>query len=96
MLNAVIVKGTTLLYTVAPPCCTYRPPGEVPVGTVATICVSVQLTMVPYVLYILKIPLPCALPNPVPVTVICMPTAKLVGEILVIVGGIMVNCTTLL
>jgi hypothetical protein len=53
-------------------------------GTAATICVSAQLTTVPYALFPKDTsPLPCDAPKPDPVNVICIPGLTAVGEMLV-------------
>jgi hypothetical protein len=41
-------------------------------------------------------PLPFVAPNPLPVSVACIPGARLVGEILESVGGVIVNAMALL
>jgi hypothetical protein len=70
-----------------PFCVTQALPGFVPAATVATTCVSLQLTTVPAVLLKPTLPLPCVAPNPDPVNVTCIPGVSAVGEMLVNVGA---------
>src|SRR6266481_1281438 len=79
---------------------TVTAPVDVFPGTVATICVSLQLTTGTPTLLTEILPLPplvdpdvCVGRNPVPVTVICVPAAPLAGETLVTCGGGTVNTT---
>jgi hypothetical protein len=69
-----------------PFCVTQALPGFVPAATLATTCVSLQLTTVPAVLLKSTLPLPCVVPNPDPVNVTCIPGDNAVGEMLVKVG----------
>src|SRR5437660_3957091 len=77
---------------------TEAPPPTVPSATVSTTWVSLQLTILslPYSLPISPALAPCVAPNPLPVNVTWVPGDTLVGEILVRVGGVIVNATTLL
>jgi len=71
-----------------------------PAATVATTCVSVQLTTVPHLLPKRTLPEPCALPNPEPVIVTCVPAVPKFGDTPVIIGALFTVsvklCTALL
>jgi len=56
-------------------------------ATVATTCVSLQLTGVPKVLPSHTVPEPCVDPNPEPEMVTCVPAAPDVGDTPVTMGG---------
>ena len=62
-------------------------------ATVATTCVSLQLTTTPYVLPSHTFPLPWLAPKPVPVIVICVPAIPVVGVTLVMFGVLTVRFT---
>jgi hypothetical protein len=81
-----IVKPTPLLLT--PFCATNAFPPKVPAATVATTCVSLQLTIdaASKLLNETPPPVPCVAPNPLPVIVTCVPGNTLVGDMLVNVG----------
>jgi hypothetical protein len=70
----------------APLCFTRAVPEMALAATVATTCVSLQLTTGAYVLPSHTPPLPCVEPNPEPEIVICPPGALVVGETLDIAG----------
>jgi hypothetical protein len=78
------LKGTAL--DQAPPCCTWTFPEAALEATVATICVSLQLTTVPGLLPSQTEPVPCADPKPVPEMATCTPAAPDVGETLEMLG----------
>src|ERR1035438_458076 len=63
--------------------------------TVATICVSLQLTTTPGVLPSQTLPLPCVAPNPEPVMVTCVPATPVDGDTFEIVAVFTVKGTTL-
>src|ERR1700722_10449610 len=65
-------------------------------GTVATICVALQLLTVAATPFNLTVLVPCEAPNPVPLIVTDVPTAPLVGDRLVITGFGMVKTWSLL
>jgi hypothetical protein len=77
------VKETPLLAT--PPSVTIMLPLMV-LGTVATICVALQLVTVAALPFIVTVLVPCEDPNPLPLMVTDEPTAPLFGERLVITG----------
>jgi hypothetical protein len=88
------VKATPLL--AAPLAFTTTLPVVAPVGTVATICVAVQLPIdVAVVPLNVTVPLPCVEPKFAPVIVTAAPTAPVVGETFVMLGST-VNVTPLL
>ncbi len=82
------LKGTAL--DQVPSWCTRADPDAALDATVATICVSLQLTTVPAALPSHTAPVPCAEPKPEPEIVTCTPAAPVVGETPVMVGGLMV------
>ena len=67
MVGVFTVNGT--LFDQTPPCCTCAIPDVELAATVATTCVSLQLTTFARVLPSHTIPVPCAAPNPEPETV---------------------------
>jgi hypothetical protein len=79
------VKGTAL--DQPPPCRTWAFPDVALEATVATTCVSLQLTGVPKVLPSHTVPVPCTAPKPEPEMVTCTPAAPDVGDTPVMVGG---------
>src|SRR6185436_7709508 len=82
IVGVMIVKVIELLHV--PACCTDALPEATFESTVATICVSLQLTMLPAsLLPSHTLPLPCTAPKPVPVSVTCVPGTPLVGLMLV-------------
>jgi hypothetical protein len=78
------VNDTPLLFT--PPAVTTTLPVVVPVGTVATIDVAVQLVIVVAVV-VLNFTVPWVVPKLVPVIVTEAPTAPVVGDRLVMFGS---------
>src|SRR3954452_9151809 len=83
--GVMIVNAIELLHV--PACCTCADPLATFVATVATICVSLQLTMLPASLLPSQtLPVPCTAPKPVPVSVTCVPGTPLVGLMLVSEG----------
>jgi hypothetical protein len=83
--GGIIVKFKELLQ---PAWFTYALPPTVPVGTIATICVSLQLTTEMTFLFCSDMyPLPWVEPNADPVSVTCIPGDNAVGEMLVSVGA---------
>src|SRR6266481_644 len=91
MFGVLTVRFTVLDHT--PPCSTCATPLFEPEATLATICVSLQLTSTPYVLPSHTLPLPWLAPNPVPVIVICVPAIAVVGVTLVMLGVLTVRLT---
>ena len=89
--TSVIVTVTTwngISLDQAPPCSTWAFPDREVSATVATTCVSLQLTTVPqYVLPSHTCPSPIADPKPVPEMVIVSPGAPVDAERLVMAGG---------
>jgi len=80
-----------------PPCCTRALPEAEFDATVATTWVSLQLTTVPYVLPSHTAPEPRADPKLEPEIVTCVPGFAVIGETLVMLGGIVtVNAAPLL
>jgi hypothetical protein len=72
-------------------------PGVCPTGTVITTCVSLQLTTgTGCVLNSQTSPCPWVAPNPLPVNVTCIPGDRLVDDMLVSTGGIIVKLIPLL
>src|ERR1043165_1117929 len=91
------VTVTAIWLPHTPLCCTWALPVAEFAATVATICVLLQLTMLPaYVLPSHTCPLPCVEPKFVPLIVTCVPGTPLVGEMLLIVGVMIVNVGQLL
>src|SRR5439155_10245684 len=77
-------------------CSTCAVPVTAADATVATICVSLQLTMLPAALLPSHtLPDPCVDPKPVPVMVIESPARAVVGETPVMTGVMTVNVTEL-
>src|SRR5439155_940764 len=93
MLGVLTVRFTVFDHT--PPCNTCETPVFEPDATLATICVSLQLTTTPYVLPSQTLPLPWLAPKPVPVMVICVPAIAVVGVTPVIFGVLTVRFTVL-
>src|SRR5438477_4812157 len=91
MFGVLTVSFTVFDHT--PPCSTCATPVFEPVATVATTCVSLQLTTTPYVLPSHTFPLPWLAPKPVPVIVICVPAIPVVGVTLVMLGVLTVRFT---
>src|ERR1035438_8397781 len=85
MVAVLTVKGTGS--DQAPFCCTRAVPEVELEATVATTCVSLQLTGVPRVLPSHTAPVPCAAPNPDPEMAGCTPAAPDVGDTPVTMGG---------
>jgi hypothetical protein len=94
---AIAVGGVTLAifgvltvrFTVfdhTPPCSTWAVPVFDPVATLATTCVSLQLTTTPYVLPNHTFPLPWLAPKPVPVIVTGVPANAVAGVTLAMTG----------
>ena len=78
MTGVITVNATVLPHT--PLCFTCALPLVAPDATVATICVLLQLTMLPASLLLSHtLPVPCTAPNPLPVSVTCVPGTPLVG-----------------
>jgi hypothetical protein len=79
------VNGTELLIALL--CNTRALPVFAPDATVATICVSLQLTTLAGCVPNQTRPLPCVAPKPFPAIVTCAPTAAEVGVRLVMFGS---------
>ena len=79
------VKAKLLL--LIPPAVTTRGPVVAPEGTGTTMLPSLQLKGVATVPLKVTLPLPCGMPNPDPLIVICVFTAPLAGETPLIAGG---------
>jgi hypothetical protein len=82
---AVTVKAKLLLLT--PPACTTSGPVVAPAGTGTTMLPSLQLNGVAEVPLKITLPLPCGIPKPEPLMVICVFTPPLAGETPLIEGG---------
>src|SRR5260370_15501594 len=98
--TSVIVTVATwngISFDQTPPCSTWTFPDREVAATVATTCVSLQLTTVPYVLPSHTCPSPRSDPQPVPAMLIATPGAPVDADRLVIVRGfVTVKCPPLL
>jgi hypothetical protein len=84
-----VVTGKVTALDQAPAWCTRAVPEVALEATMATICVSLQLTTTPKVLPSHTVPVPCVVPNPEPEIVTWTPAAPDVGVRLVMVRGTM-------